>query len=380
MNILLNKIGFSHALVQISSAAVTYTLKLSSCLVIDIGASKVSITCVEEGVAILHTAVMLPVGFYDVLLLLKSFFQPILKHPDRIETNTELTCLFNLLNTLNTAFFEKNPLDSPDRSNDTLCLDNYEWDDGSLRFEDIRVSRTTLQKINTLPFTFTRMLNPCFSPCSVLNSEPDDPFDDLYMHLTNPGKKVKKQVKVDDENVDTQQEVKKEEPIQVQKNESDKIEHPEYFESLAEAVWWCLDECGKMTTKHLKSQNSDSINRVVEQDLFAIITGEECRRRLLKNVVLVGGGSAHKGIRWLESWLARELKKLAGNATSVDWISGGPSIEVRCYPQQESAENFAWLGGTLMAHTSCISEASITASDWNKNGSRTLRERALFRW
>ncbi len=90
---------------------------------------------------------------------------------------------------------------------------------------------------------------------------------------------------------------------------------------------------------------------------------------MLGCILLVGGGATNLGGQLIEQQLSKELLKHAGE---------GANVEVILRP--EGVADLAWEGAKLMLNTDSISDLWLTLPDWQRYGSRLLREKAPFPW
>lgn len=67
LTLLFERLRFSHVLVQQSSVCATYAVGVPTACVVDVGAEKTSVCCVEDGVAHAEARVTLAIGRRSVL-------------------------------------------------------------------------------------------------------------------------------------------------------------------------------------------------------------------------------------------------------------------------------------------------------------------------
>lgn len=97
--------------------------------------------------------------------------------------------------------------------------------------------------------------------------------------------------------------------------------------------------------------------------------GDQLRQRLFGCILLVGGGATSLRGFLLSKWLTRELQSLVGDGTSVEVLT-----------RTRGVSDLAWQGAKLMLNTDVISDLWLTPAEWNRYGSRLLREKAPFPW
>lgn len=146
----------------------------------------------------------------------------------------------------------------------------------------------------------------------------------------------------------------------------------EVFDSLVSAIWWSVSQCASAV----------GCQTFLDPSLAAIVpvsqvASEETRRRLLSSIVLVGGGACEFAGQCLRKWLITEL--MTKWSATNECHTSRPPVEV--FAQQDlSADEIAWFGARLVLTTDAVNDMWITCGEWQKLGSRVLREKAPFLW
>jgi len=93
---------------------------------------------------------------------------------------------------------------------------------------------------------------------------------------------------------------------------------------------------------------------------------EDLRRRMLMNVLVVGGGAGLTGLR---GYLQKKLNSQ---------IVGG--VEVLRDTREGGMDAVSWRGGAILAAMETSQELWILRDEWIKFGVKIIRERSLFSW
>lgn len=129
---------------------------------------------------------------------------------------------------------------------------------------------------------------------------------------------------------------------------------------------WCIRQAGLVASTSAALETEP----LGTSDAAADSKGDQLRQRLFGCILLVGGGATGLSGSLIAHWLSRHLRKQLGNTgttTTVDVLTQG-------------APNLAWQGAKLMLHTESLSDLWLTPTEWQRFGSRLLREKAPFPW
>ncbi|TGZ70711.1 hypothetical protein CRM22_003046 [Opisthorchis felineus] len=413
-DVLLQRLGFSHLLVHQSAVCATYGLGVTTACVVDIGELKTSVCCVDNGISPPDTRVVLSVGRNNVLRTFHGISLPngIRKgNEDYVDFSYTLASDVNALRTW---------LTDAERSTYSLIsqLGQLEKQDAELRepttdqrfeltLENAELHFTVPLHVgaviyaNLLPFrqiSLTadpiRLDRPStYHECQMSPldaAQPDDPFDDLYINMTTRERRKRGggQGAISADTVATdatgdvrmdrsEPDVAEVQPTPMNDTQISPQTRSTAFESLPSAVWWSIYQCAFTVS----AQSTSEVGTLAyPMAPVSQASAEELRRRLLRCVVLIGGGSCGPGGRWLAKWLTSELSSLLASTFSINApMEDGnrPPVEVVTFDDQS---DLAWCGARLLLTADSSSDMWITQSEWRKYGSRTLREKAPFLW
>uniref|UniRef100_A0A0X3P4Z1 Uncharacterized protein n=1 Tax=Schistocephalus solidus TaxID=70667 RepID=A0A0X3P4Z1_SCHSO len=408
---LLTNLKFARVVVQQASACATYGVGLPTACVVDIGSQKTSVACVDEGVSLPEVRVTLPIGFSDCLFTFFNFLKQCAS--EKSEVSKQLSSLeYNKWSTVRIVYDSftiadkllvedllsaKNAGNKCRTSAVLLDVPIASVEEGVPVFT-LPIPAVAYVASHLLPF-FPALLAPASDASSITPiyqipsidaPEPDDPFDDIYLAMTVKEKRRKVQGQLD------QVSAKGDEGVADSK--LSKIQKPTSFRSLAEAILWSIgqasnlaaaapaassapQEAAVVTANYSTSGNSAPTGgrpspQVSDEKAGA---GAELWRRMLGCILLVGGGVMGLGGQLIEQRLTREL--YAAAAADQRWLqAGAPSASIEVLLRPEGVANLAWEGARLMINADSISDLWFSAAEWQRYGSRVLREKAPFLW
>ncbi|KAF6776759.1 Actin protein 8 [Paragonimus kellicotti] len=297
----------------------------------------------------------------------------------------------------------KNDGDRPFGSSMNLSIPLL-WPCARKQIVSLPINVLTVLYANILPFAcvnftaepFCKGKPGIFYECqlpSLDSSQPDDPFDDLFINLTarerrkrNPGQtnavndpatlETTSETKTADAN-DTQ--TTESIPPQSVTNPPSASQNPcEAFDSLVAAIWWSVSQCASSVgCQTLLDPSTVPHYPVAPVSQVAL---EETRRRLLSSILLVGGGACGFAGQCLKKWLVAGLTAKYSTAAShtSDYTGSRPPVDV--IVQRDSSDAIAWCGARVVLTADSLNDMWITSTEWRKLGSRVLREKAPFLW
>ncbi|KAF8560738.1 hypothetical protein P879_04116 [Paragonimus westermani] len=418
--LLLNKLCFGQMFVHQSAVCVTYCLGLLTACVVDVGEQKTSVCCVEDGVTTPDTRVVLSVGRSNVV---RAFHDLVLPHGWRSEggkpvdidysSMADLESLRMCLQTAEKAASDllfppygggrKGDGDKPIGSSMNLSVPLL-WPRARKQIASLPINVLTVLYANILPFAcvnftaepFCREKPGIFYECqspSLDASQPDDPFDDLFVNLTarerrkrNPGQtnttndpavlETTSEAKTADAN--ESQAIESVQPQFVTNPPSASQNPCEAFDSLAAAIWWSVSQYANSVG--CQTLLDPSIVPHYPAAPIGQVALEEARRRLLSSILLVGGGACGFAGQCLKKWLVAGLttKYSAAASHTSDYTGSRPPVDV--IVQHDSSDTIAWCGARVVLTADSLNDMWITSTEWRKLGSRVLREKAPFLW
>ncbi|KAG5451657.1 Actin- protein 8 [Clonorchis sinensis] len=413
-DVLLQRLGFSHLFVHQSAVCATYGLGVTTACVVDIGELKTSVCCVDNGISPPDTRVVLSVGRNNVLRTFHGVSLPngITKgNEDYVDFDYTLASDVNALRTwltdaersAHSLIFQLGQLEKQDAQlmepttdqRFELTLGNAELHFtvplrvGAVIYANLLPFRQISLTADPIRLDRPSIYHECqMSPLDA--SQPDDPFDDLYINMTTRERRKRGggQGAISADTVATdatgdvrmdrsEPDVAEVQPTPMNDTQISPQARSTAFESLPNAIWWSIYQCAFTVSAQSTSETGTLAYPMAP---VSQASAEELRRRLLRCVVLIGGGSCGPSGRWLAKWLTSELSSLLASTFSINApMEDGnrPPVEVVTFDDQS---DLAWCGARLLLTADSSSDMWITQSEWKKYGSRTLREKAPFLW
>ncbi|KAJ1747628.1 actin-like protein arp8 [Coemansia sp. RSA 990] len=372
-SMLLQRMGFGHLLVQQSSTLVTFGAGFSSACVVDVGAQKTSISCVEDGHCAPESRVLTMYGGDDITrflyhLFVRSHFPYAEAQLNRAHDWMMLTdlrerfCTVNLsdVNIRLHSFFVRKPnahtlkysfktYDEPYQA--PLCLfypsildayyelPNYQESFVNASYPRVhgesKLIELTATRFGILPYkakVSAETSEAATAPATVPETETGTP--DVRAQSVHPTESLPSLSSVKD---------KLDEP-------------PTAFVSDSEAQYSRipLDVAITHSIAH-----SGSIDRA---------------RKLYTSIVIVGGGVSF--IPGFDDLLASRLMLLRPEflRSSVE------RVDIVAPPRDLDPRVLAWKGGAVLGRLECAREMWVSSTDWSDFGPRMLRDRVLFQW
>ncbi|KAL5963213.1 Actin-related protein 8 [Taenia solium] len=359
MNMLLLGLRFSRVVVQQVSVCATYGVGLPTACVIDLGFQKTSISCVDEGISLPDVRVKLPIGIGDCFQTLRAALYRFAR--GRIELSElvqnadhgsfeDMRRLFNAMFDADSAIIARMQ---------TQSLEEIASEEITIKIAtkyDVTLPIVTFLGAHLAPYFPNRdaVLLPEYQTAGIDAPEPDDPFDEVYVVMTMREKRRKLQGDFFPSRGD-------ESAFELR---SQKVSKASSFKDLAEAILWSIRQAAVAAASASAFESeAPGVDGVTDAK------GDQLRQRLFGCILLVGGGAAGLGGFLLSKWLTHELQNLVGDGTSVEVLTGTRGVP-----------DLAWHGAKLMLSTDAISDLWLTPAEWNRYGSRILREKAPFPW
>ncbi|XP_017085639.1 actin-related protein 8 isoform X2 [Drosophila eugracilis] len=363
MTLLLQRLGFRRCFLVQDSVASTYGAGVGYGCVVDIGAQKTSIACIEDGISQLDARVRLPYGGGDLdqvllLLLRKCGF------PYR-ECNVQESYVdAHLLDELKEKFCHLNvSVCGAQEKHFNIRKQNGQW----LRYT-IQVGDEAIMA--PLALFHTELLNitgrtrvVCTQQAAQDQYDCEDCFDAEYLKETGrkngvrggetlsltsgPGSLPRPQLPVtaDDEEL-----------IVVDQDEANSNCQPQQVPQTAE--------------RHLNYHNGHGQVLPLDQAVIQAInrlTSYETKRKMFGSILLVGSSAKLPGLAaWLEHRISQQIQPTG--------------TEVNVFTKGMDAGMVAWKGAAIMSVLESARELWISQHDWQRYGLRILRERSPFLW
>ncbi|XP_052849648.1 actin-related protein 8 isoform X1 [Drosophila gunungcola] len=367
MTLLLQRLGFRRCFLVQDSVASTYGAGIGYGCVVDIGAQKTSIACIEDGISQLDARVRLPYGGGDLnqvllMLLRKCGF------PYR-ECNVQDSYVdAHLLDELKEKFCHLNAsVCGAQEKHFTLRKQNGQW----LRYT-IQVGDEAIMA--PLALFHTELLNitgrtraVCTQQAAQEQYDCEDCFDAEYLKetgrkngvrggdtlplATGPGSLPRPPLPVtaDDEEL-----------IVVDQDEANSNCQPQ---QAAQTVG------GQSNANGCYHSGQGQVLPLDQAIIRAInrLSSYETKRKMFGSILLVGSSAKLPGLAaWLEHRISQQIQPTGA--------------EVNVFTKGMDAGMVAWKGAAIMSVLESARELWISQHDWQRYGLRILRERSPFLW
>lgn len=328
LTLLLINLGFQAAFPLQEDVAATFGSGNSVACVVDIGHEKTCVSCVEDATSHPRTRLVMQYGSRHVTNVLMQLCKTVC-FPYVFDDGCILD--FLLLQSIKEA---KSNLDM-----DHVSVDQHEF--------TVTKYSTRLATQSTFSFQLATGREGLIASMSLFQPElllyggprylrgmstdqgdPEDPHDNNYLRETS-----RKYNKGD-----------------IQGEESE-------FDDMDQAIEQGTNESGLEPVLPLDQAILKSISNIQSEDI---------RRRMLVNIVLVGGGANLKG---LQAYLQNKLNTQ---------VPGG--VEVLKETRECGLDSICWRGGAILSTMETAQELWIKPAEWKKSGVKLLRERSLSSW
>ncbi|XP_034027574.1 actin-related protein 8 [Thalassophryne amazonica] len=391
VNMLLRNMGFSAIIVHQESVCATFGSGLSSACVVDVGDQKTSLCCVEDGVSHRNSRLCLAYGGSDVT---RTFFWLLQRagFPYReCQLSNRLDC--QLLQHLKETFCH---LDQ-----DISGLQDHEF---QTRFPEspallyqVRLGDEKLQAPMGLfyPTMFGIVGQKMTSLQYRSHGDSEDPYDEHYL-LSTQSKQDQSSKSAGDRRTACRPGVALDGELSGQGGVGDLLDLPRGCGSgsiggmaqgdmeLGAAQGECLMAAGELEEplSALQSRKAAIMSQFESKALGldkAILHSIDCcvsdetKRKMYSSILVVGGGLMFHSAQ--DFLLHRIVNKMPPSFRRlVD------NVEVITRPKDMDPRLIAWKGGAVLACLDTTQEMWIHQREWQRFGTRMLRERAAFVW
>ncbi|XP_014790485.2 actin-related protein 8 [Octopus bimaculoides] len=380
MNILLNNLGFSAAIIHQESVCATFGAGVSSACVLDVGDQKTSVCCVEDGLSHRNTRIVMDYGGSDITrcfqwLLTKSGFNPQhLKITDIVDTR------------LIQEFKE------------TYChMDQQQ--DGVYEYNiHIKKPQSLIIKYNSVKLGDECVLAPLslfFNDMLALQGsqlchtqqryegDSDDPHDDFYLLQTQSQQQQAARLNA----------ARKKENVEASLNQLDtsfsqyedtNLSHPQLVD---EDSYDGPDNFSgndtykgerKLDLEEEEPQDTGPLLQLMGIDqaiLHSInkLSNDEIKKKMYSCILVIGGGLNIRGVQgWIQHRLWSQMPvQFRYTLEGMDVITRAKDMEPNLIP---------WKGASVLSCLDTTQELWIRQKEWQQWSVRILRERAPFIW
>ncbi|KAK9723389.1 actin-like protein arp8 [Basidiobolus ranarum] len=349
VNMLLNDMKFKGVLIHQESVMATFGAGMSTACIVDIGAQKTSVSCVEDGMCIPDSRVRLNFGGDNVT----SFFMKLLKRNQFPYTEIDLS-------------------------------QNYDWQlaeelkekyctmseaEISVHVADffVRVPNKTARKyqlklydeviLAPMGLFFPQVLHvPSSDKVNYLSYSTDDGFDEIIDKPTTIGPST---------------------PFSKSKiiNANSAVSSPQPFTPQSSV----MDGADTPISNAGASEKEETIEDIVDSDNMVIgleaavlksigNSGIGEHKRLFTSIVFTGGGGLINGFNRMLEDKIQEAKP------------GLEKVEVLPAPREIDPRLLSWKGGSVFSKLDTAKDLFISEWEWRHLGTRVLREKCLFVW
>ncbi|KAJ2234496.1 actin-like protein arp8 [Coemansia sp. RSA 1722] len=392
-DMLLQHMRFGHLLLQQSSALVTFGAGISTACVVDVGAQKTSIACIEDGFCYPESRVNVMYGGDDITRFLFNLFErsrfpyaeaALHRMYDWLMLNElrEKYCTMKLsdVNIRLRDFFVRQPHQQHTRKYSFKTYDEAYHAPMCLFYPVVAGSLATL---------------PDYSR-SFVPADTSDPTLDLkqqtcaYVTPTQFGALPMRAIEtpaVGSEEA-AQQQQPSAEPATVPATEPGTPEHRPHHDAAANGASAPLakDVSGDSATLPQTTAATTVVYETDPQAQFSRLPLDlaithsiahsgpiERARKLYSSILIVGGGVSF--IPGFDELLASRLIYVR-----PDYMQGIERADVVSAPRDLDPRVLAWKGGAVLSRLECANEMWVSSRDWADFGTRLLRDRALFQW
>ncbi|OCT58062.1 hypothetical protein XELAEV_18002559mg [Xenopus laevis] len=373
VNMLLMKMGFSGVIVHQESVCAAYGSGLSSACVVDIGDQKTSVCCVEDGISHRNTRLCLAYGGSDITRCLFWLMQRAGFPYRECQLSNNLDCL--VLQQLKESFAH---LDQ-----DISGLQDHEFQvrhpgSPALLYQ-LRLGDEKLQAPIALfyPATFGIVEQKMIFTQHRSHSDPEDPHDEHYLLATQSKQEQAAKAAADRKALPKTSLYDESRGQDI--SERSHMQESELGSSQNECMISGNDSeeplAAMFSRKTAASQFDGKALGLDKAILHSIdcCASDDTKKKMYSSVLVVGGGLMFR--RAQQFLQHRILNKMPPSFRRVV-----ENVEVITRPKDMDPRLIAWRGGALLACLDTTQELWIYQREWQRFGTRMLRERAAFVW
>ncbi|KAH8354841.1 hypothetical protein KR084_011730, partial [Drosophila pseudotakahashii] len=371
MTLLLQRLGFRRCFLVQDSVASTYGAGIGYGCVVDIGAQKTSIACIEDGISQLDARVRLPYGGGDLdqvllLLLRKCGF------PYR-ECNVQDSYVdARLLDELKEKFCHLNAsVCGAQEKHFNLRKQNGQW----LRYT-IQVGDEAIMA--PLALFHTELLNitgrtraVCTQQAAQEQYDCEDCFDAEYLKETGRknGVKGNDTLPLGSTLAGSGSQPRPQLPVTADDEELIVVDQDDQANSNCQTPQQVAQHGGAGGQTNCYHNGQGQVLPLDQAVIRSInrLSSYETKRKMFGSILLVGSSAKLPGLAaWLEHRISQQIQPT--------------DTEVNVFTKGMDAGMVAWKGAAIMSVLESARELWISQHDWQRYGLRILRERSPFLW
>lgn len=380
MNLLLNTLGFSAAIIHQESVCATFGAGVSSACVVDVGDQKSSVCCVEDGISHRNTRIVLDYGGSDITrcfqwLLAKSGFNPQhLKLSDTVDTTIlqEFKETFCHLDQQQDGIYEHSIQIKKPQS---LII----------KYSCVKLGDECI--LAPLSLFFIDMLSLQGSHlCHTqqrFEGDSDDPHDDFYLLQTQSQQQQAARLNAARKKENTEASLNQLD-TSFNQYEDTNLSHPQLVD---EDSYDGPDNFSgsdafkgerKLEIEEEEPQDSSPELQLMGLDqaiLHSInkLSNDEIKKKMYSCILVIGGGLMFRGAQaWIQHRLWSQLP------TQFRYTLEAMDIITRAKDMDPTLTS--WKGATVLSCLDTTQELWIRQKEWQEWSVRMLRERAPFVW
>lgn len=379
--------GFSNVCILQESMAATFGAGISTACIIDVGAQKTSVACVEEGMCITDSRVKILFGGDDITIALAKLLMRSNFPYSELDLNKtydwqliqDLKHRFTTTNDADIAvqlytFYHRSP-NNPTKKYDFKTFDEVMLAPLGLFYPQIFNS---VKKLSSRYNVFPRSLD-------VYDSKPNDPVSDAQFNI------YKGTLAVDGLSYTTINNTVANSTIASTANGTPASSQPGTPAPDQQQQQQQQPQSQQLPRAVAQSQAIESIDTQavplvgLEKAIIESVTQAAARSPLsneqtfYENLMIVGGGAAK--LSGFNSLLTDRIAMWRDHQSNVmqNGAHASPGeVTVMPVPREMDPELITWKGGGVYAKLKIVNEVWISARDWDLLGSRCLQYKALF--
>ncbi|KAI7832959.1 hypothetical protein BX661DRAFT_178868 [Kickxella alabastrina] len=398
-DVLLRRMGFQHLLVQQSSTLVTFGAGISTACVVDVGAQKTSIACIEDGYCYQESRVNIMYGGDDITRFLFRLFQSssfpyadasLARMSDWLMLNDlrEKQCTMNLsdVNIRLRDLYVRQP-------NEHTCKYSFKTYDEAYQAPLCLFYPAAADALSVLP-DYEQSFVPAQRPDYLAESQPRGcPHLTPTQFGTLPVRAVETAINTDDQASSLQSAA-----LASTESATEPATAPATMPTTAPGTPDLRPQTNTTTaiasdikeilsTTLPSTPSAPAVSYVADQEpqfsripLDLAVThsiahsgSHDRARKMYASVLIVGGGVSF--IPGFGELLASRLMHVR-----PEYMMAVERAEVVSAPRDLDPRVLAWKGGAVLSRLECANEMWVSRQEWIDFGTRLLRERVLFQW